>query len=109
MTDLEKQLQDTLRHSENGLDAATARRLVAARNTALNAVNQHKWPRVFIPVVSMAAISLVAVILVFSPPTQNLQQNSSPQEELMLSEEIDLYEDMEFYSWLASDTSNLKG
>jgi hypothetical protein len=57
----------------------------------------------------MAAISLVAVILVFLPPTQNLQQNSSPEEEFMLSEEIDLYEDMEFYSWLASDTSHLKG
>lgn len=109
MTDLEKQLQDTLRHSENELDSATARRLVAARNMALNAANQRRWPDFFIPVVSMAAISLVAVILVFSPLTQNLQQDSSPQEEFMLSEEIDLYEDMEFYSWLASDTSNLKG
>jgi len=109
MNDLEKQLQDTLRHSENGLDAATARRLVAARTTALSAVNQRRWPGFFIPVISMAAVSLVAVMLVFSPPTQKLQQNSSPQEELMLSEEIDLYEDMEFYSWLASDTSNLKG
>ena len=103
MTDLEKQLQDTLRHSENELDSATAHRLVAARNMA------RRWPDFFIPVVSMAAISLVAVILVFSPLTQNLQQDSSPQEEFMLSEEIDLYEDMEFYSWLASDTSNLKG
>ncbi|MEP3856463.1 MAG: hypothetical protein ABJM39_05400 [Porticoccus sp.] len=109
MTDLEKQLQDTLRHSENELDSATAHRLVVARNSALNAVNQRRWPGFFIPVVSMAAISLVAVILVFLPPTQNLQQNSSPEEEFMLSEEIDLYEDMEFYSWLASDTSHLKG
>ena len=109
MTDLEKQLQDTLRRSENELDSATARRLAAARNTALNAVNQRRWPGVFIPVVSMTALCLVAVILVFSLPTQNLQQNSPPHEELMLSEEIDLYENMEFYSWLASDTSKLKG
>jgi hypothetical protein len=107
MTNLEKQLQDTLRHSENQLDPATARRLLSARLSALSAVNQSRWPGFFIPAVSMAATLVVAVILVFSPLSENLQQHSSPQEEFLLSEEIDLYEDMEFYSWLASDTSNL--
>lgn len=109
MTKLEKQLQDTLRHSENALDSATARRLASARTAAFDAINQRRWPGFFVPVIGMAAASLLAVILVFAPATQNLQQHGSPQEESLLSEEIDLYEDMEFYSWLASDTSNLKG
>lgn len=108
MTNLEKQLQDALRQSEDQLDSATNYRLCQTRASALKAEGNRSLPRFFIPLAATAAASILAVLVVFSPMTQDIQRGSS-QEEFLLSEEIDLYEDIEFYSWLASDTDRLRG
>ena len=53
------------------------------------------------PVTGMALASVIALILVLSPNLQDNQTVPKGQDEILLSEGIDLYEDMDFY-YLAS-------
>jgi hypothetical protein len=59
------------------------------------------------PMTGMALASIVALVLVLSPNLQNETNPIKNDNDILLSESIDLYEDMEFYSWLASNDSNL--
>ena len=106
MSDFEKKMQEVLRRSERELDTDTTQRLVQARTQALDGTSQRQTPRFFVPVTGMALASVLALVLVLSPNVQNPQQN---QDDVLLSEGLDLYEDMEFYSWLASEENNLQG
>ncbi len=105
MNDFEKQMQNVLRRSERELDTETAQHLAQARITALNAASKMRMPRFFVPATGMALASVLAVVLVLSPGVQDYPAN---QEETLLSEGLDLYEDMDFYYWLA-DEENLQG
>jgi len=62
-------------------------------------------PRFFVPLTGMALASVLALVLVLSPSLQNPQMN---QDDVLLSEGLDLYEDMDFYYWLASEENNLQ-
>ena len=106
MSDFERKMQEVLRHSERELDPDTTQRLAQARAQALERANQRWTPRFFVPVTGMALASVLALVLVLSPSLQDPQQN---QDDVLLSEGLDLYEDMEFYSWLASEENNLQG
>jgi hypothetical protein len=106
MNDFEKKMQDVLRHSEREMDSDTIQRLAQARAQALDISSQRRTPRFFVPVTGMALASVLALVLVMSP---NLQDSQQQQEDVLLSEGLDLYEDMEFYSWLASEENNLQG
>jgi uncharacterized protein DUF3619 len=106
MSDFEKKMQEVLRRSERELDTDTTQRLAQARTQALDGASQRRTPRFFVPVTGMALASVLALVLVLSPGVQSPQQN---QDDVLLSEGLDLYEDMEFYSWLASKENNLQG
>lgn len=105
MNDFEKQMQKVLRSSERELDTETTQRLVQSRINALNAASKRRMPRFFVPATGMALASVLALVLVLSPSVQHYPSN---QEEILLSEGLDLYEDMDFYYWLA-DEENLQG
>lgn len=108
--DFEHKMRDVLRSSERELDATTTQRLAEARSEALkSAATKWRMPRFLMPATGMALASVVALVLVLSPNLQNNQISPLNQEEILLSEGIDLYEDMDFYYWLAAEESNLKG
>ena len=108
--DFEHKMRDVLRSSERELDANTTQRLAEARSEALKfAATKWRMPRFLMPATGMALASVVALVLVLSPNLQNNQISPLNQEEILLSEGIDLYEDMDFYYWLAAEESNLKG
>jgi len=95
--DLKQQLQ---RSSE--LDAATARRLQTARSKAL----ENRPQRQFVPWaggLALASVTALAVGLWWQQP-QDLLADSSDFEDLELlasTEDMSLYEDLDFYLWLA--------
>ncbi|MDX2464037.1 MAG: hypothetical protein QNK31_05970 [Porticoccus sp.] len=109
INDFEKQIQDVLRSTERELDADTAQHLVQARSQALKSAGKRQTARFFMPVTGMALASVVALVLVLSPNLQDNQITPMGNDEMLLSEGIDLYEDMDFYYWLASEDNNLKG
>jgi len=110
LSDAEKQMRDLLRSSERELDTDTLEQLANARSLALkSASTKGRAPRFFMPVTGMALASVIALILVLSPNLQDNQTVPTGQDEILLSEGIDLYEDMDFYYWLASEESHLNG
>ena len=109
MKEFEIQMRDVLRRSERELDTDTTQHLAQARSHAMNAASKRKSPRFFMPVTGMALASVVALVLVLSPNLQDNQTTPLSNDETLLSEGIDLYEDMDFYYWLASENNNLKG
>ena len=109
MTDFEKQMQTVLRDSESQLDTQTIRSLANARSEAMNESKKSYSSRFFMPVTGMALASVIALVLVLSPDFYSNQTPALDNEELLLSEGMDLYEDMDFYYWLASEENNLNG
>ncbi|WP_461515652.1 hypothetical protein [Porticoccus sp.] len=109
MNDFERHMQSVLRRSERDIDDDSAQRLANARRHALNATRKQRVARFFVPATSMALASILALALVLSPDMQDNGKSQSKQEEALLSEPIDLYEDMDFYYWLAREDGNLKG
>lgn len=107
--DFERQMQAVLRSSEYDLDMETSQSLANARAEALKGLKKPLGRRFFMPMTGMALASIVAVVLVLSPNLKNEAPSMQNSSEVMFSESIDLYEDMEFYSWLASNDSNLNG
>lgn len=105
MNDSTQHLREVLRRSEQELDAATIQQLNSARTRALNA-EKPRIPRFFVPVTGMAVATAFALILVLSPATQDPSLN---QDDMLISEGLDLYEDMDFYYWLANEENNLQG
>lgn len=115
--EFERQAQHVLRYSERQLSEATTRRLAEARSQAIKTATEPKnhrrfipETRYFMPAAGMAMASIIALVLLVSP-SMNDQRHiiHLSQDETLLSENIDLYEDMDFYSWLADNSNNLKG
>lgn len=109
LSEAEKQMRDVLRSSERELDSSTMQQLANARSEALKSATKRHTPRFFMPVTGMAVASVIALILVLSPNLQDNQTMPAGQDDVLLSEGIDLYEDMDFYYWLATEESHLKG
>jgi hypothetical protein len=87
------------------LDAATLSRLNRARQAALDAARAPRRPAWRWPVAFAAAASLV-VAVVLAPrlgpvaPTADPALGGADLELLAASEDLALYEDLEFYAWL---------
>lgn len=109
MNDFERQMQQVLRRSERDIDDQTIQELASARTAALSARNKQRVPRFFVPATGMALASILAVVLIMSPDMMERTSTSGGQEEVLLGESMDLYEDMDFYYWLAREDSNLQG
>lgn len=96
--------------SAENLDGGLQSRLTQARFRALEQKSTTSWLREWIPkpIPAFAAAAGLALALVFTlnGPTQN--QSGSTLEDLELlatTDQLELYEDMEFYAWLAEENS----
>ena len=105
MSELEAKTQNLLRQSEQALESDVARQLKQVRQRALSKKQKEsRLPSFLIPATGMALASLVALVLVYSP-TGSIYNNDN---EVLANENIELYEELDFYYWLASQESHIK-
>lgn len=107
MNEFEKNARNQLRAAERELDPQTLAALSAMRREVLAKAKPRRLPRFVMPAFGMAMASVVAMVLVFSPTSD--QENSHSPANPQLSDNIELYEDMDFYNWLAQSGYDLKG
>ncbi len=102
------------------VDPVTAGRLRAARRTALQAAAQaspHRRARVLLPVGALAAMALAALMIWQPTPRSNAHGDTpgamsavaEPDNELPPgadSADPGLYQNLDFYSWLAANNSS---
>jgi hypothetical protein len=106
---LVSQVSDALDDSVNRIDAETSQRLVAARKLALS-LNESKWaprkfsvPKLFATVATALSI-FIAVIIVNSQLNQPTLGEENEAIELVATQDaIELYEELEFYTWLVEE------
>lgn len=94
--DFEQALRRQLNRAEHRIDARTRVELATIRGRALTA-NRHKWrlPRFALPATGVALASLTLLLLTPSPGTDSTR----PQD--LSVNNLDLYQDIDFYFWLA--------
>ena len=98
------QIKDVLDDSVNRIDAETSQRLVAARKQALE-----KAPRKFslpklITAAATAVSILLAVVLINNQFNTSLENQDVEEMELIATQDtFDLYEELEFYTWLVEE------
>jgi hypothetical protein len=122
--DFEKRVRALYHEATQRMDPVTAGRLRAARRTALEAAttqaSPHHRARVLVPVGALAAMALAA-LMIWQPtprpntnPAQQADVVSSPaapeQDAEVLPPGADkadpgLYQNLDFYSWLAANQS----
>lgn len=100
MNDFEAKAQTLLRSSEQHIAPDDLQALRDIRSEALAQPLKRKLPAFLAPAVSMAAASLVAIALLL-PGYLGHSDKAATQET------ADLYEDLDFYSWLANESGNL--
>jgi hypothetical protein len=95
--------------SVDGLDAATLSRLNRGRQAALSqAARRGKEWRRWTPAAGVAAAVLLAVITLRGPGEVDVITAPASDLEILLGEEsIEMFEELEFYSWL--ETQELDG
>ncbi len=129
--DLEKQLQDQLRSSEDRLDAPMLARLHAARNRALDAVGGHREPRWggrWLAITAAAGAAAIALAVAVRQPADTGQPAAAEFESTLLAaagnneiispatdepltgggdadETLDLLENLDFYEWLSQEAA----
>jgi hypothetical protein len=99
----------TFDRSVDGLDAGTLSRLNRGRQAALAELESptKAWIR-WAPAPGLAAAVLMAVVMFRGPGDVDVISAPASDFEMLLSEEsIEMLEDLEFYSWLA--TQELEG
>jgi len=107
MNEFEKNVRSELRAAERELDPETITAICNLRKDVLAHARPRRLRRLFVPAFSMAMASVVAMVLVFSPSLD--QGDSIAPGNPKLSENADLYEDMDFYYWLAQAGDDMKG
>lgn len=121
MNSSDKQFEQRVRalyqEATQSIDPVTAGRLRAARRTALEAATAHASPhrraRVLLPVGALAAVALAALMI--WQPAPRPQSESKPQTAAVAEQDNEylppgadkadpgLYQNLDFYSWLASN------
>lgn len=94
------------------LDATTLSRLNRNRHAAIDALQGHRaavWGR-WLPVTGVAAAALVTVMLVSGPDTTTLPADSVADFEILIEgENLEMFENLEFYSWLDATDLDAQG
>ena len=129
--DLEKQLQDQLRGSEEHLDAPTLARLHAARNRVLEAGRDHRKPRwggSWLALTAAAGAAAIVMAVAVRQPADTGQPAAAEFESTLLAaagnneiispatdepltgggdadETLDLLENLDFYEWLSQEAA----
>ena len=95
---------EALDDSVNRIDAETNQRIIAARQQALAKAPRNRALPKLLTAVATAASILLAVIIVntqFNQPIEN--ENVEAIELLAEQENFELYEELDFYAWLAEE------
>jgi len=110
-------VKKTLDDSQEQLDSATQLRLQAIRKEAIKQGLGREgmphtnvggnWPSWVLPASGFASIALVAVLTIGlwqqTGTEQNLLANLEDMSLLIASDDLELYEELEFYQWLADE------
>ena len=105
----EQKVRNRLRASEQQLSNEEATALSMRRNQALAAPAKRKLPTFFAPAMGMAAASVVALVLINPFATIEPPVEPATGEYLSGYNGDELYEELDFYSWLAATESSLEG
>jgi hypothetical protein len=106
---LVQQAQEAFDQSVDGLDAATLSRLNRGRQAALAEAGHpgRQWLR-WMPATGLAAAVFLAVVTLQEPGDVDVISAPATDLEILLGEEsIEMFEELEFYSWL--ETQELEG
>ncbi len=108
MSDFEKTIQSELQDSELHLPPDINEQLQTIRRAAL-ATPEPWWRlrRILWPTTGMALASLVAVVLILN--TDPGADNRQPAANEKYSDNFDLYENLDFYYWLATGENDVRG
>jgi hypothetical protein len=100
------EVRHTLEASVAQLDEDTRRRLAAARRAALDERPEEPWN--WHALVSAAALASVVVglIVVLLPQEPSLTPAMEDLEILSSTEDLDFYDELDFYSWLAESEAD---
>ena len=115
--DIDAQLIESIRHrldeEVDGLDSATLLRLEQARRLALAAAPRPHWRRMIrlsnrpagdwlVPAGAFASVlaTAVALTIMVAEPGSGSAREVDDVELLTAGEELELYENLEFYQWL---------
>jgi hypothetical protein len=109
--DFAAQAKDVFDDSVERLDAAALSRLNQGRHAALATLGSTRsraaWMR-WAPAGGVAAIALLAVLLVRAPEVENIPVEVASDFEILLDgESLEMFENLEFYSWM--DDTDLDG
>jgi hypothetical protein len=98
-------IQSDLDQAVEALDPEIRFELRRIRARALAGGRRKPAPRFLIPVGFAVTAGLVALVLTFLPGQPTLEDNAAEDIDLILysQDEMDLYEDLEFYEWLEAD------
>lgn len=106
----ENQLQQDLRKLEEETSAQDVFRLAQARNAALKSAKQGVSRKKYIwPTLGVSLASLFMVAIFMGSPEENVAPTGIANEEFLLDENADLYDDLDFYYWLAETESDVTG
>jgi hypothetical protein len=102
-----RQAKELFDKSVERLDAAALSRLNQGRHNALEALQGRRpaalWGRWLLPAAGVAAVALVTVLVMRGPEPVTLPTESLADFEILLEDEsLEMFEDLEFYSWLES-------
>jgi len=103
---LVSQVRDALDDSVNRIDAETNQRIVAARKQALASTESGWMSKIFTPpkIFAATATALSIFVAVFLVNTQLDQAKQIDAIEIAGTQDaIDLYEEIEFYTWLVEE------
>jgi len=96
--------KSTFDESVERLDGAALSRLNQARHVALknleNAEASANWRR-WVPAGGVAAIALVSVLVLRGPEVDSIPGEAAADFEILLEgESLEMFQDLEFYSWI---------
>ena len=101
---LVSQLSDALDDSVNRIDAETSQRIVAARKQALsNIPRKFSMPKLFTAAATALSIFVAVIILNSQLNQPTLNEENEAIELVATQETIELYEELEFYTWLVEE------
>lgn len=116
-SEFEKRTRALFEASVESLDDRTRSRLNQARQAALAELNARRtpaWLRMGMPLAGVTAAAVLAVWMALSPGMRDgeLQETGWPVDDLDIVADVasfDLIEDVEFYAWVAAQTSQANG
>lgn len=106
---LEVGTRKVYRDSLDDIDGATRSRLTQARHRALDALPTRRAKTLrWLPAGAVAAAVVMAWVLVGSDPSGVSQPEAVELEILMAEDELEMFEELEFYAWI-DEVEELQG